>query len=187
MLIGYARVSTDAQDLDAQTHALQAAGVHPGAIHAEHVSGTSAARPVLDRAIATLGAGDVLVVARLDRLTRRGVLSMHEVLRAVAGRGARVWSLGEPWCHPSSPVNDLLVSVFGWLAEQEVQQIRARTNDGLTAARARGVRFGRPPKVSQMQLEMARDLLAAGRTKQEVCSMLGVHRATLARALSKLP
>lgn len=181
MRVGYARVSTDDQDLEAQRFALKGAGVHAAAIFEDVISGRAEDRPQLARAVAALSPGDELVVLRLDRLTRRGPGSLFAVLEAVKRRGARVRSISEPWADPDSPAYELLVSVFGWVAAYEAQVLRARTREGIQAAKARGKHCGRAPALSPAQVQAMRDMLDAGRTVGDVVEVLGVSRSTVTR------
>ncbi len=179
------RVSTDAQDHDSQAHALSAAGIHPAATFADVVSGRGKDKPQLARAIATLSPGDELVVVRLDRLTRGGIGPLHDVLRAVEGRGARVRSLHEPWLDPSSPAYGLLVSVFAWLAEQEAARTRERTEEGLAAARARGVQMGRPRALTAAQEREAVAMIESGRSGRAIMDIFKVSRSTVKRLAAR--
>jgi DNA invertase Pin-like site-specific DNA recombinase len=125
---------------------------------------------------------DVLVVHRLDRLARstRDLLEIAELLRD-AGAGLR--SLGEPWADTTSPAGRMVLTVFAGIAEFERALIHQRTSTGRAAAMRRGVRFGRPAKLAQDQLALARRLIEEGRSASEVAAMFKVHRATLYRAL----
>lgn len=180
MFIGYARVSTDAQDLTTQRELLSAAGCMR--IFAEKVSGHHADRPELARMLDHLRPGDVVTVTSLDRLARsvRDLLDLAETIRE-SGAGLR--SLSEPWADTTSPAGRMLLTVFAGIAEFERSLIVERTRRGREAARRRGVRFGRPTALTPAQIEHARVLLAEGRTAAEVAGLLGVHRATLYRAL----
>jgi DNA invertase Pin-like site-specific DNA recombinase len=139
-LIGYARVSTDDQSTSPQTDALRAAGC--AEIIEERASGGSRARPLLARLVARLGAGDTLVVVRIDRLARSlsHLLAVIEQLRA---RGVHFRSLGDP-IDTSSPQGLFTLQVLGAAAEFERALIRERTLAGLAAARARGRIGGNP-------------------------------------------
>jgi DNA invertase Pin-like site-specific DNA recombinase len=180
--IGYARASTDDQNLTQQRAALNAAGCKR--IFAERVTGTHSRRPELVRMLDHLRAGDVVTVVRLDRLARntRDLLDIAERLKA---QGAGLRSLAEPWADTTSPAGRLVLTVFAGIAEFERSLIVERTRTGRAAARARGVRFGRRPVLSPDQVEHARALLADGRTTAETARLMGVHRATLYRALVK--
>jgi DNA invertase Pin-like site-specific DNA recombinase len=139
-LIGYARVSTDDQNTDAQLDALKTAGCHT--IFREHASGADRHRPELARALALVGAGDTLVVTRLDRLAR-SVRHLLEVIEQLQGRGAAFRSLGDP-VDTSTPQGVFTVQILGAVAELERQLIASRTRAGLKAAIARGARPGNP-------------------------------------------
>ncbi|HHF0812426.1 TPA: recombinase family protein [Pseudomonas aeruginosa] len=180
LLIGYARVSTDDQDLSNQRHELHAAGC--SRIFAEKITGTHAKRPELARMLDHLRSGDVVTVTRLDRLARstRDLLDIAEQFQA---RGAGLRSLAEPWADTTSPAGRMVLTVFAGIAEFERSLIIDRTRRGRDAAKGRGVQFGRRPALTPGQIEHARDLLADGRSASETAELLGVHRATLYRAL----
>jgi DNA invertase Pin-like site-specific DNA recombinase len=180
MLIAYARVSTEDQDLAVQRAALKEAGCRR--VYEEKVSGARRDRPQLARLLDQLREGDVVVVHRLDRLARstRDLLEIAELLRD-AGAGLR--SLGEPWADTTSPAGRMVLTVFAGIAEFERALIHQRTSAGRAAARRRGVRFGRPSKLAAEQIALARWLIEEGRSAREVARMFKVHRATLYRAL----
>ena len=153
--IGYARVSTDDQNLDLQRDALERADC--GSIYEEKVSGKSADRPELEHCLRALRSGDTLVVWRLDRLGR----SLPDLVRTVGeleGRGIGFESLAEKIATDSA-AGRLIFHVFAALAEFERNLIRERTHAGLVAARVRGRNGGRPPKLSQKQVREIRALL----------------------------
>ncbi|MGO1602824.1 MULTISPECIES: recombinase family protein [unclassified Halomonas] len=182
LLIGYARVSTGDQDLRNQRDELNAAGC--SRIFAEKVTGAHAKRPELERMLDHLRPGDVVTVTRLDRLARstRDLLNIAERLEA-AGVGLR--SLAEPWADTTSPAGRMVLTVFAGIAEFERSLIVERTRNGRKAAKRRGVQFGRRHALTPGQVEHARELLSEGRTANETAELLGVHRATLYRALKK--
>src|SRR3954464_11785444 len=178
MLIGYARVSTDDQNLDLQRDALQKVGCEQ--IFTDRVSGTKASRPGLSEALSHLRAGDTLVVWRLDRLGR----SLRHLIDTVTGlqeRGIGFKSLQES-IDTTTSGGKLVFHIFGALAEFEREIIRERTQAGLTAARARGRNGGRPQKLSESKAEMARQLYS-DRTHSidEICQTLGISRTTFYR------
>lgn len=181
MLIGYARVSTEDQYLTQQQVALKEAGCER--IYEEKLSGAQRARPELNRLLDQLRAGDVVVVSRLDRLARstRDLLEIAEQLKAVE---AGLCSLHEPWADTTSPAGRMVLTVFAGIAEFERELIHERTQSGRRAARARGVRFGRPAKLTGDQLLLAERLSGEGRSIPVVAKLLKVHRATLYRALA---
>lgn len=181
MLIGYARVSTDDQDLTLQRSALKEAGCKR--IYEEKFTGAKRTRLQLTRMLDQLRAGDVVVVSRLDRLARstRDLLEIAEELNEVE---AGLRSLHEPWADTTSPAGRMVLTVFAGIAEFERALIHERSRSGRTAARARGVRFGRPPKLTSEQIALAKRLVSEGTSVPEVSKILNVHRATLYRSLN---
>ena len=159
MLVGYARVSTDDQDLTLQRAALKGAGCKR--LYEEKASGAKRSRPELTRMLDQLRAGDVVVVSRLDRLARstRDLLNIAEELKDVE---AGLRSLHEPWADTTSPAGRMVLTVFAGIAEFERELIHERTNSGRVSAKARGVRFGRPPKLTNDQIALARRLVGEG-------------------------
>ena len=185
MHLGYARVSTDDQDLALQRAALSAAGCRR--TYEEKVSGARRDRPALERMLEELREGDVVVVTRLDRLARSTahLLEIAERLRA-ADAGLR--SLAEPWADTTSPSGKMVLTVFAGVAEFERSLIVERTSTGRVAAKARGVRFGRPRALSPDQVEVGRRLIAEGVSVRQVArGVLKCHPATLYRALAATP
>ena len=148
MIYGYARVSTDGQSVAAQVAALQAAGA--GKVFREVASGAKANRAQLRRTLAALEAGDVLMVTRLDRLAR-STRDLLNTLAAITGRKAGFRSLGDTWADSTTAHGRLMLTVLGGLAEFERDLIRTRTGEGRERAKARGVKMGRPPKLTQHQ------------------------------------
>ena len=181
LMVGYARVSTDDQDLTNQRAELHAAGC--SRIFAEKITGTHSKREELARMLDHLRPGDVVTVTRLDRLARntRDLLDIAEQLQA-KGTGFR--SLAEPWADTTSPAGKMILTVFAGIAEFERSLIVERTRKGRVAAKERGVRFGRRPALTPAQIEHARRLINDDkRSSAEAAKLLGVHRATLYRAL----
>jgi DNA invertase Pin-like site-specific DNA recombinase len=178
MIVGYARVSTDGQTLDAQQSALAAAGAER--VFAEKVSGAVTDRKALARAIAALGAGDVLLVTRLDRLAR-STRDLVNVLDAVAKAGAGFRSLADAWCDTSSAHGRLMLTVLGGLAEFERELIRARTAEGRVRAQARGVRFGRKPVLNAHQRAEALARREAGEACTAIARSYAVSHSTISR------
>jgi DNA invertase Pin-like site-specific DNA recombinase len=184
MLLGYARVSTEDQNLGLQRAVLGAAGCDR--IYEEKLSGASRNRPELARLLDHLRRGDVVVVHRLDRLARstRDLLDIAELIKE-AEAGLR--SLCEPWADTTSPAGRMVLTVFAGIAEFERALLHQRTGAGRTAARARGVRFGRPPKLTAEQIVLARRLIDEGTAMRAAARILKVHAATLYRALGAAP
>lgn len=181
-LIGYARVSTQGQNLEQQREYLTNLGC--ARIFEEKVSGAKRDRPELSRLLDHLRDGDVVVVTRLDRLARStsDLLHIAERLREV---GAGLRSEAEPWADTTSPAGRMILTVFAGIADFERSLICERTSSGRAAAKARGVRFGPKSSLNPEQIEHARLLNAEGRPVSEISRLLGVHRATLYRAFSR--
>ena len=177
-LIGYARVSTRDQDLNGQEAELEAAGC--ARIYREKESGARTDRPELASAIAKLGSGDVLVVSRLDRLAR-STRDLLNILAQIADRKAGFKSLHDGWADTTTPHGRLMLTVLGGLAEFERELIRARTGEGRKRAKARGVQFGRPPKLSRFQRQEALRRIDAGEAFTDIARTYGVDPTTIGR------
>ncbi|MDA0558326.1 recombinase family protein [Burkholderia pseudomallei] len=183
MLIGYARVSTDDQNLDLQVDALKAAGCKR--IHTDQMSGAAKSRPGLEEALKYLRTGDTLVVWKLDRLGRT-VKGLVELVEALHGNGVQFRSLTDS-IDTSTTAGRFFFHVMAALAQMERELIRERTNAGLKAARARGRLGGRKPKMDASKVDVARRLLDSGVPATEVAKNLGIGRATLYRSLRYVP
>jgi DNA invertase Pin-like site-specific DNA recombinase len=180
MLLGYARVSTEDQTARLQLDALEAAGCER--TFSERASGAAAERPVLAELLSHSRNGDTLVVWRLDRLGR-SLPHLIETVQKMESRGVGLRSLTEG-IDTTTSNGRLVFHLFGALAQFERELIRERTMAGLAAARARGRKGGRPPKLSAEKLRVAQRLLKDPEsTVSEVAKTLGVHRSTLHKAL----
>lgn len=179
MKIGYARVSTEDQNLDLQRSALKEAGCTD--IFEDKISGAATRRPGLDRALLRCGDGDVLVVWRLDRLGR-SLSHLIEVIQNLGQQGVGFQSLSEN-IDTTTAGGRLVFHMMGSLAEFERSLIVERTKAGITAARARGVRLGRRKALSPDQVKHARALIEAGESASDIARSLHVSRATIYRAL----
>lgn len=178
--LGYARVSTSDQTTALQLDALEAANVD--ALYVDHgVSGATTSRPKLDQCLAALGDGDTLVVWRLDRLGR-SLTHLVSVVEDLGARGVAFRSLTEN-IETASAAGRLTFHVFASLAQFERELIRERTTAGLVAAKARGVRLGRPAALTADQVKHAALLVAGGVSVTEVAASLGVGKSTVYRAL----
>jgi DNA invertase Pin-like site-specific DNA recombinase len=149
MIYGYARVSTDGQSVDAQVKQLRVAGAEK--VFRETASGARADRAELRRAI---GSGDVLTVTRLDRLAR-STRDLLNTLAQIADKGAGFRSVADAWADTTTSHGRLMLTVLGGLAEFERDLIRARTTEGRERAKAKGVKMGRPPKLTAHQRKEA--------------------------------
>ena len=181
---GYARVSTRDQDLAAQDAELMAAGC--AKVFKEKISGAKTDRPELAKAIRRLESGDVLVVTRLDRLARSN-RDLLNVLDEIGERGAGFKSLKDTWADTTSPHGRLMLTVLGGLAEFERELIRARTGEGRKRAKERGVRFGRPRKMTPHQRQEAIQRLIAGETQADVARTYNVDATTISRLAASSP
>lgn len=183
LLLGYARVSTDDQELTGQRDKLRAVGCTR--IFAEKITGTHSNRPELERLLDHLRPGDVVTITRLDRLARntRDLLDIAERIQKV---GAGLRSLDEPWADTTTPAGRMVLTVFAGIAEFERSLIIERTRSGRVAAKARGVKFGPRPTLTSAQVNHARRLIDQGnQSVKDAAELLGVHRTTLYRALAK--
>src|SRR5215468_8825660 len=175
---GYARVSTDGQTLAAQDGQLHAAGC--AKVFSEKVSGAKTDRAALGKLLKRLEPGDVLMVTRLDRLAR-STRDLLNILDTVATAGAGFRSLADTWADTTTPHGRLMLTVLGGLAEFERELIRARTGEGRKRAKARGVRFGRPPKLNAHQRAEAIRRLRNGETQADIARTYGVDATTIGR------
>jgi DNA invertase Pin-like site-specific DNA recombinase len=175
MLVGYARVSTMDQNLDLQTDALHAAGCER--LFTDTVSGAKVERPGLTRALNECRPGDTLVVWKLDRLGR-SLPHLVETVRELATRGVGFHSLQESLDTTTSG-GKLIFHIFASLAEFERDLIKERTNAGLSAARARGRKGGRPKGVDQKKQKAALALKKGNdHSVREICEIVGISRNT---------
>ncbi len=185
----YARVSSsDGRQTTAnQVPELQRLAAARGfeAVIFEEQESAARARPVLERVLAEARAGHIqaVLVWSLDRLQRSMVGAITTVLE-LDRLGVQVISLKEPWLDTSGPVRNLLIAIFGWVAEQERTRLIERTKAGLERARAQGKRLGRPP-CSPILLRAAADLVATGVSVSEAAMLKGVKRTTLRRFLAR--
>ncbi len=181
---GYARVSTAGQTLASQDAQLHAAGC--AKVYAEKVSGAKTDRPELAKLIRRLEAGDMLVVTRLDRLAR-STRDLLNILDAIGKAGAGFKSLSDAWADTTTPHGRLMLTILGGLAEFERELILARTGDGRARAKAKGVRFGRPRKLTPHQRQEALQRLAEGETQADVARTYNVDATTIGRLGSPSP
>lgn len=179
MIFGYARVSTDDQNLDAQTDALKAAGA--ARIFADKISGGTRKRPELDKLFEQLREGDVVVVAKYDRLAR-SLRDLLDIVEAIKERGAGFRSLAED-IDTTTPAGRLVFHVFASIAQFERERISERTKEGLEAARKRGRVGGRPPALSDDQrVEVRRMREEDGKSLSEIARLFGVSVPTVRRS-----
>ncbi|HET7886302.1 MAG TPA: recombinase family protein [Bradyrhizobium sp.] len=178
--LGYARVSTYGQTLDAQLDQLRAAGCSSRNIYREKVTGTRADRRELLKMLKALGPGDVVTVTRIDRLAR-STFDLFAIVKQIVDAGAQFRSLAEPWADTGTSTGRLMIAVLGGLADVERDLIRTRTAEGRSRAKARGQHMGRPPKLTPQQQKEARRRRAEGATLKELAEACNVGRATISR------
>ena len=181
MRFGYGRVSSNTQDHGAQVEALKAAGCEQ--IFSEKASGKSTSgRPEFARLMKALGHGDVLVVAKLDRLAQSS-RDLHNVLHERQEIGCGLASLGESWCDTTTDVGRLVMTIMGGIAEFERGLIQKRCEEGIKRARAQGKQFGRPERLDAGQKRKIAEFYAAGKTIPELAEEYGCGVGTIWRAL----
>jgi DNA invertase Pin-like site-specific DNA recombinase len=178
MIYGYARVSTDAQDLTNQVTQLKAAGC--GAIFREKMSGVTADRPQLKKLMTKLDAGDVVVTPAVDRLSR-DTTDLLVIARDIQKAGAGLRSLAEPVLDTTGDFAELVLAMLGVAAKLERRRIMERTARGHADAKAKGVVFGRKPILTPHQQREARKRIDAGETQRSVARSYNVIQATISR------
>ncbi|MGL5667329.1 MAG: recombinase family protein [Shewanella sp.] len=179
MMIGYARVSTQDQNLDLQIEALTRAGCQK--IYEDKISGVRAERPGLTQTLEMLREGDTLVVWKLDRLGR-SVKQLVDMVGELHKQGIQFKSLTDA-IDTGTPAGRFFFHVMASLAEMERELIIERTRAGLDAARQLGRKGGRKPKMTSSKIESAKKLLASGIPPRDVAKNLGVSIPTLYRWL----
>jgi DNA invertase Pin-like site-specific DNA recombinase len=176
---GYCRVSSTHQNLDRQLGALRAERCHE--IFREKASAKSVkGRPKLEKAIDELGTGDILVVAEWDRATR-SMFDGINLIERINARGALIKVLDKPHLDLTTPLGRGFIAFLSAMAEDERHPIVTRANEGRAAARKRGTRFGRKPKLTDHQQAEALKRMAAGESCRAIGRTMGVHHATIAR------
>ena len=185
LLIGYARCSTDDQDLTAQRDALTGLGVQADRIYVDHgLTGRNKNRSGLREALAACRAGDTLVVAKLDRLAR-SVRDAHEIADELAEREVKL-NIGGSIHDPTDPTGKLLFNALAMIAEFEADLIRTRTREGMKVAKANGRLRGKQPKLTVKQETHLLELHDAGKhTMTEMAELFSISRSTIYRAVER--
>ena len=176
--IGYARVSTYGQTLDAQLEQLRAEGC--AKIYREKASGAQADRRELLKMLKALATGDVVTVTRIDRLAR-STFDLFAIVKRIVDAGGQFRSLAEPWADTATSTGRLMIAVLGGLADVERDLIRTRTAEGRSRAKARGQHMGRPPTLTAAAETEARRRREEGATLEELAQSYDVGRATISR------
>jgi DNA invertase Pin-like site-specific DNA recombinase len=182
-LIGYARCSTDKQDLTAQREALVELGVAADRIYVDHgLTGTNRTRPGLSQALAAVRKGDTLVVPKLDRLAR-SVPDARSIADELAARGVAL-ALGQSRYDPSDPMGKMFFNILATFAEFEADLIRLRTREGMKIARAKGRLRGKQPKLSDKQQKELGRMHGTGQyTISDLAELFSISRPTVYRTL----
>ncbi|NQX26044.1 recombinase family protein [Microbacteriaceae bacterium VKM Ac-2854] len=180
-LVGYAWVSTQEQLLDSQLDGLRSAGAVR--VFTDKISGATTERPQLAECLASLNAGDVLLVYSIDRLSRN-MIDLVTIVDALRARGIEFRSLTESF-DTTQPGGELFFHVMAALAQMQRRQISEKARAGLAAARARGRVGGRPTVMTPARIEEARRMRAGGKTAAQIADVLGVGVATVYRALNR--
>ena len=185
-LIGYARCSTDRQDLTAQRQALVELGVEPDRIYVDKgLSGRNRARPGLDQAMAAVREGDTLVVPKLDRLAR-SVPDARHIADQLEAKGVKL-ALGRNVYDPTDPMGKMFFNILATFAEFEADLIRLRTREGMAIARARGKLRGKQPKLSdKQQKELCRMHANGDYSIGDLAEVFAVSRPTVYRTLNRV-
>jgi DNA invertase Pin-like site-specific DNA recombinase len=178
MIYGYTRVSTDAQDLTSQLAQLKAAGCEK--VFREKITGTTADRPQLRKMMAALDHGDVVIIPAVDRLSR-DTTDLLVIALDMQRAGAGLRSIAEPVVDTTSDFAELVLAMLGVAAKLERRRIAERTARGRADAKAKGVRFGRKPKLTAHQQREARERIEAGETQRSVARSYNVSQATISR------
>ena len=185
--IGYARCSTDRQDLTVQRSALLGLGVDPERIYTDHgLTGRTRTRPGLDQALAAVRAGDTLVVTKLDRLAR-SVPDAREIADQLLAREVKL-ALGQTTYDPTDPMGKMFFNILATFAEFESDLIRMRTREGMAVARAKGKLRGKKPKLSDRQARELRRMYDTGEySVSDLAEVFSVSRPTVYRTLQRQP
>ena len=180
-LIGYARVSTYGQTLDAQLEQLRDAGCSSRNIYREKVTGAHSDRRQLLKMLNRLAPGDVVTVTRIDRLAR-STFDLFGIVKRIVDAKAQFRSLAEPWADTGTSTGRLMLAVLGGLADVDRDLIRTRTAEGRNRAKAQGKAMGRPPTLTPEQRKEATRRRARGATLQELAHSYDVGISTIRRA-----
>lgn len=179
-IYGYARVSSKEQNLDRQIHALEQAGCEY--IYSEKISGKVDKRPEMERMLAVVGKGDVVIVAELTRVSR-STIDLIDIVKRIQEAGADIKSLKESWLDTTTSGGKLMLTIFAGLAEFERDLIVERVKDGMETAKRKGVKLGRPT-VNLNKIEHAMEMYKTGEyTNPQIWDICGITKSTFYREL----
>lgn len=185
MLVAYARVSTEEQNLDRQLDQLIQYGVDKRNIYMEKVTGTKREREQLNKMINELQEGDTVIISDLTRISR-STKDLLEIVSAIKDKGASIKSIKDTWLDTTSnnPYNDFLLTVMSGLSQLERDLISQRTKEGLASAKARGRNGGRPSKQNEKK-DVVIALADSGMRIADIVKQTGLSRSTVNRILGK--
>lgn len=181
MKIGYARVSTEEQNLDRQIDILKQIGCDR--IYEEKVSGIKKERPELNKMLDQIRTGDVIIISDLTRLSR-SVKDLFSIVEQIEGKGANIKSIKESWVDTTTAQGKLMFTIFAGISQFERDLISQRTIEGLNAARARGKKGGRP-KINNKDIRLAIKMYTSKiYSISEITKATGVSKTTLYRYIN---
>ena len=184
MVFGYARVSTQEQNLDRQLDSLNSAGAEE--IIQEKITGTKADRPELNRLLDKLRKGDVILVSDLTRLSR-STKDLFGLVDQIERKGANIKSLKERWLDTTTPQGKLMFTFMAGISQFERDLISQRTKEGLEAARARGRKGGRKPKLDDNKKRALYELYQQKKTTvKDLCDMFSITKPTLYKVIEEI-
>ena len=176
MKIGYARVSTEEQNLDRQLDSLKEAGCEK--IFKEKITGTKKDRSELDKLMEHLREGDLIIISDLTRLSR-SVKDLFSLVDQIEKKGANIKSLKESWMDTSTPQGKLMFTIFAGISQFERDLISQRTLEGLAAARSRGRNGGRPKKDEKALILALKMYQEKAYSISEITKATGVSKTTI--------
>lgn len=158
--------------------------IHVDKVYKDVISGAKRERPELDRMLEELEAGDVVYIASIDRLSR-STKDLLDIVGIIRDKGAYLVSIKDSWLdtRESNPMSEFLLTVMGAMGQLERDMITARIQEGVKAAQARGVKFGRPRGWSKEVQKAVKMYLKGGKSMREVEKLTGVSRSTISKAL----
>jgi DNA invertase Pin-like site-specific DNA recombinase len=184
MIFGYARVSTQEQNLDRQIDSLKMSGAEE--IIQEKITGTKADRPELNRLLDKLRNGDVILVSDLTRLSR-STKDLFNLVEQIEKKGSNIKSLKESWLDTTTPQGKLMFTFMAGISQFERDLISQRTKEGLAAARARGRKGGRKPKLDDNKKKAIYELYQQKKTTvKNLCAMFNISKPTLYKVIEEI-
>ena len=184
MLKGYARASLEKQVIDRQLDELAAVGVAPQEIYQEKITGTKRDRPELNRLLAALQPGDMVITVELSRMSR-STKDLLEIVELIRSKGAHFRSLNEAWLDTTTPQGQLIFTIFAGLCQFERDLTAERVKSGLKAAAARGRKGGRPA-TEQEQVKAVEAMRLSGVKIEQIVAATGLSRSTVNRIIAAM-